>query len=515
MTVPRRAAQIAAAVVTALALAACTPSVEQVAPSVDAPWPGGDVLPTAGVTPQDSRVYEQAISWRSCGSLECADLLVPLDWSNPNGPTITIAINRSPARVPDEKLGSLLINPGGPGGSGLELTTYFLDFAGDDLLDHYDIIGFDPRGVGASSPISCGTAEELNAYFLDDATVETQEDLDAARQKNVDFATRCRELTGPLIENVDTASVARDMDVARAVLGDEKLNYLGFSYGTQLGATYAALHPENVGRLVLDGAVDFLLTPQELSLGQAAGFESALEAYINDCIAGPDCPLPPNVDDAKRAILDVALEARDHGIPTGEEDLTGSLAVYGIVVVLYDNANWKYLTEALREVIDRGTGRTLLDLANFYLDRDSAGEYASNGTEAFTVISCLDEPDEPPATIVEHREFRRLAEEASPTFGWWFANGAGCDGWPYTAHEVVQDLSAAAGIPPILVLGTTGDPATPFVWAQALADEFPSAVMVAYDGEGHTAYGRSNQCVIDVVDAYFVDGVVPDSGKTC
>jgi pimeloyl-ACP methyl ester carboxylesterase len=503
----------------AVVLAACLPPLEQVAPDDSMPWPGGGVRPSASGDPSDSPVYDQSLEWRSCGDLECATIQVPIDWSDPYGPTATLSLNRSQARDPDARLGTILINPGGPGGSGLEFLSSpygFLSFAGSELLDHYDIVGFDPRGVGQSSPIDCGTDQELDDYLLSDDVVTTEAELEAARQENADFALKCREFTGPLVENVDTVSAARDLDVIREAVGDEQLNYLGFSYGTQLGAVYAALYPENVGRMVLDGALDFLLPSEELSLGQASGFEQALMAYIDDCISGSDCPLPRDADVARRTIADLIVEARDEGIPTGGEDLNGTLMVYGIAATLYSDQSWWALTVALDELLSRGTGETMLYLANEgYLGRTEDGHYLDNSNEAFVAISCLDSPPQPDLTITEFRAFQRLSEEASPTFGWWFAAGAGCEGWPWSAHETVDDLSATADAGPIIVVGTTGDPATPLEWAESLAERMPTASLLVLEGEGHTAYGQSNSCIVDTIDSYFVDGTVPASGKTC
>jgi len=275
------------------------------------------------------------------------------------------------------------------------------------------------------------------------------------------------------------------------------------------------LYPENVGRFVLDGAVDFLLPPEELSEGQAKGFEAALDAYIADCLTQSDCPLPHDPDLAKRAIRDLIITARDEGIPTGGETLNGTLIVYGIVVTLYSETDWPYLSSAFDEALNRGTGRVFLQLASFYLGRDADGRYQDNSTEAYTAITCLDEPDDDPWTIDDIRAFRKVAQESSPTFGWWFAAGVGCDGWPWHAREIVDDLAPSGAAGPIVVIGTTGDPATPLAWAESLAEQMPSASLLVYDGEGHTAYGRSNSCIVDAVDAYFVDGTVPDSGKTC
>lgn len=518
MNVSRSAAFVAALTGTFL-LSGCLSSLEQVAPDDSTPWPGGGPAPTWSGDVTEGPIYAQTLRWSPCGDVECATVLVPLDWDNPAGATIGLEINRVPARVQSERLGSLLVNPGGPGGSGLDfvsdLGSGFTAFAGGNLLDHYDVIGFDPRGVGQSTPINCGTDAELDAYLLDDSVVGTQGQLDAARQRTANFAARCKELSGPLVENVDTTSAARDMDVIRAVLGDAKLNFLGFSYGSQLGATYVDLYPENVGHVVLDGAEDFLLPTDQKSLSQAAGFEHALDAYIADCIASSDCPLPRDADLAKRTIQDLLTQARDQGIPTDGEDLNGTLLVYGIVVTLYDEGNWPDLTTAFQELITLGTGRDFLQLADFYLDRDENGHYFANSDEAFQAISCLDTPAEPLMSIADFRDFQLRAEEASPTLGWWFAAGPGCEGWPWTAKDPVLDVTAGASAPPFLFIGTTGDPATPYEGTVSLAARFPNATLVTYVGEGHTAYGRSNQCIIDAVDGYFVDGTVPASGLTC
>jgi pimeloyl-ACP methyl ester carboxylesterase len=511
----RRSAAVAALTLGALvALAGCLPPLEQVTPTASGAWPGGSGAGPSSA-PGDSSVYGQSLQWSTCGDLECTTVKVPLDWTDPNGQTITLHLNRSKARKPDERLGSVVINPGGPGGSGLDLTSSFVGFAGASLLDHYDIVGFDPRGVGLSTPIKCGTTKELDAYFTSQDIAKTAADVTTLDDRNAAFAAHCRELSGPLIENVDTASAARDMDVIRDALGDPKLNYLGFSYGTQLGATYAVLYPQNVGRFVLDGAVDFLLSEQELSEGQARGFESSLDAYIADCLTQANCPLPHDPDLAKRAIRDLVVKARDEGIPTGGETLNGTLIVYGIVVTLYSETDWQYLTQAFDEALNQGTGSMFLQLASFYLGRDANGDYQDNSTEAYTAITCLDTPSQAPQTIDDIRAFSKVAEVASPTFGWWFAAGVGCDGWPWHAHEIVQDLSPSGAAGPIVVVGTTGDPATPLAWARSLAGQMPSATLLVYDGQGHTAYGRSNKCILDTVDAYFVDGTVPDSGKTC
>lgn len=519
MTFRRKTAAAAGTLVMLLALTACVPDFLKPDPSESAGQdPAVDLGPSSDdpVPVEESRVYGQQVEWERCGELDCATILVPLDWSKPNGDVIEIALNRHAAREPGKRIGSLLINPGGPGGSGLELTEYFVTSAGDRLLDSYDVIGFDPRGVGASTPVQCGTGEELDAFYIEDVTIETEADVEAARQQIADFAARCREISGPVVENVDTISAARDMDVIRAVVGDSELNLLGYSYGTQLGATYAQLYPHNVGRIVLDGAVDFLLPPEELSEGQAEGFEDALTEFLEWCVPQETCLLGEDVEEARATVAELILEARNQGYPTaGDAEVNGNLMIYGVVVTLYDEASWTYLQLALSEVVTLGEATIIYELANFYFDRNSVnGEYNGNSTEAFTAIGCLDDGPGEPSTLADIKDFEATSIELSPTFGWWFASGLGCDGWPWSADESITTLEDAATANTMLVVGTTNDPATPYKWSVSLAERL-GAGLLTYEGDGHTAYGRSNQCVVDAVDAYLVDGVLPDSGLRC
>ena len=496
---------LAASAAVMLVLSACTPDLNQVSPTA---------TPTVAPTTGGFDAYAQKLDWAACAELECATIQVPLDWGNPGGETIALNVNRLPAA--GEAQGSLLINPGGPGASGLDLTEYFGSIAGDELLAAYNIVGFDPRGVGSSSPIDCGDAATVNAFVVTDYPLDTQADVDAANKRNADFAAGCEQKTGALMENIDTVSAARDMDVIRALVGDDKLNYLGFSYGTELGATYAELFPDKVGRLVLDGAVDFLLPSDDQASGQAAGFENSLTNFVVWCADQDDCPLDSNADAAKKQIHDIAFNAIANPVKGNGTDVNGNLMTYGIVVTLYDQASWPYLMQALDEVISQNTATIMAQLADFYLDRDTeTGEYTTNSTVAFTSISCLDSAPEPTWDLARVDAFKAEMEEASPTFGWWFASSTGCSDWPFQAAERITSLDKAASVSPILVVGTTNDPATPYKWAQSLTEQLGNATLLTYDGEGHTAYGRSNQCIVDAVDGWLVDGTMPDSGTVC
>ena len=469
--------------------------------------------PTVDVPAELVEYYEQDVAWADCGSgFECADISVPLDWDSPGDDSITIGAKRHLAE--GEKMGTVLINPGGPGGSGVDFVEYVPFIFGTPLLESYDILGFDPRGVGESSPVTCLTDEEKDtfnakSYRTDDAGLAEME-ADAAF-----IAQQCADGTGDVLGEVDTQSSARDMDVIRAVVGDAQLNYLGFSYGTQLGATYAGIYPANVGRMVLDGAIDLRLTVHEQSLQQAVGFENALTAFVEDCQAGSSCPLTGTATEGKaqvKALLDGLLDN-----PMATEDparpLTQTLAFYGIAQPLYSQAMWPMLSTALEAAILAGDGTELLESADSYNSREDDGTYSDNQGEAFRAIGCLDARGETDRATMDAEAAEILA--AAPTMGTFFGyGGLGCKNWPYP--EVAQDFDlAAAGAAPIVVIGTTNDPATPYVWAEGLAEQLDSGVLVTFEGEGHTAYGSSNDCILDAVDTYFVDGTVPDDGLMC
>ncbi len=503
---------LAAGVVALLALSACAaPKVQST--QDEEPTSSGSAPPEAASIEE---LYAQQVAWAPCGEFECATVRAPLDWDDAAAGQIDLALQRSVATgSPDERIGSLLINPGGPGSSAIEFLEYAVaDVIGPTVLEAYDVVAFDPRGVGSSSAVSCGPDPVVDQFLTADVPLESQADVDAATEMVRTFGEGCLAATGPLLGHVDTVSAARDMDLLRAVLGDEQLHYAGFSYGTFLGATYADLYPEKVGRLLLDGALDPSMSGDDLVLGQAVGFEEALTAYVEDCQAGQDCPLRGSVDEGKQQIADLVARAERKPLDAGGGNVVnGTLAFNGIVVTLYDDASWPYLTMALAEALQSNTGSTLLELANFYLDRTVEGEYLSNSMIAFTAVNCLDYP----AVTRTHEELVAFAEEletVAPTFGRDFAMAVGCEAWPFQSEAERTEITAS-GAAPIVVVGTTGDPATPYGWSVALAEQLESGVLITWQGEGHTAYGRSNPCVEDAVDAYLVEGTVPEDGLEC
>jgi pimeloyl-ACP methyl ester carboxylesterase len=458
--------------------------------------------------------YKQPVDWYGCEEFDCADVQVPLDYDDPGGTRITLAMKRLRAGDPGNRVGSLLINPGGPGVSGIELAESASMTFSDALLDAFDVVGFDPRGVGKSTPIECLDPAELDELRAAVYDTRTQSGRDSLRADARQIAQACQAKSSDLLPHVGTVDAARDMDILRAVLGDAQLYYLGYSYGSLLGATYADLFPERVGRLVLDGAVDPTLTHTGLGYGQAAGFEAALRAYVADCLDGRGCPLSGSVEEGVSQVQRFIALTAGSPLPTASgRSLTQSLAVSGILLTLYDDRYWPVLSEALTAAIRDDDGSQLLFLADLVADREEDGTYSSNSTVAFTAVNCLDLPvDASPAAM--DAAATRL-RELSPTFGDFLAYGEIiCDEWPVAPTGDTGALRAE-GAGPILVIGTTRDPATPYAWAESLADQLESGMLITFDGEGHTAYGRSNDCIEDAVDAYLTRGELPVQGLRC
>src|SRR5690625_3064457 len=406
------------ALVALLVLVGCSPPPRHQAPVTPATPPA---VPD-DVAPELADFYTQVPQWTECGDLQCADVRVPLDWDDPAGAEITVAIARVAAS--GTKVGSLLLNPGGPGGSGIDLAEQAVAVFGDRLFESFDIVGFDPRGVGRSHPVECLDDAGKDALFTRDFDYSTADGFTEALEAWEKYGAACATSTGPLLGHVDTISAARDMDVIRAAVGDETLTYLGYSYGTLLGATYASLFPERAGRLVLDGALDPTLDGHTLNLGQARGFENALRAYVEHCQSQSDCPLTGSVDDGLEQISELVERARRSPLTTSDpaRGPTATMLFYGIAVTLYDDRTWFLLTEALREALGTGEASTFLFLSDFYFDREPSGEYTTNQIDAFHAINCADgRADADPEQLrAEAAEILGVA----PTLGEFFGYGA-------------------------------------------------------------------------------------------
>lgn len=519
----RRLATIATALAATLALSGCTLVTTLAGARGGTDGYGGDDDGTglyddsldAALVPY----YEQDLSWSSCHSdFECATASAPMDWSDPSKGDIELAMMKLPAT--GKAIGTLFINPGGPGASGIGLVEYADYIFGSSVLRNYDIVGWDPRGVGASSAVSCfGSDEELDAWIYPEpdpaeATMTDEQIIQAATESAKAFGEACLEHTGPLLEFVDTQSTVHDLDMMRAAVGDPQLAYLGFSYGTQIGAEYIDRFPKRAGRMVLDGAVDVSLDSFDMSIQQMAGFAGATRNYMTDCMSSAQCPFTGSVDAGITQMRDIMLGAdTSHPKNPDGRTLTSAVVSRAIIQTMYSERLWSTLTDAFVAFKKSGDTRGFFELSDQYWGRQSDGSYEDNSTEAFLAISCLDAPVETdPGKIVQfNRDYAAANPLALP--GPEALGDVTCQEWPFKSR-VTPGPVTGAGAAPVLVVGTTGDPATPYSWAQSLAEQLESATLVTYEGEGHTAYGN-DPCINGIIDDYLVDGTVPASPPTC
>ena len=455
--------------------------------------------------------YSQRVAWSACGSgLECGSLKVPLDYTNPSGAVLSLALIRHVSTAPD-RIGSVVLNPGGPGGSGVQFAKTAWQAISKELQDRFDVVSFDPRGVGASEPIRCVSSKVEDDFVSYDADPHDASEVAALGRLDAEFANGCAQKSGALLPHVGTVDTARDLDVLRAALGDAKLTYIGESYGTLLGAIYAQLFPTHVRAMVLDGAVDPSLDDVAQGNGQARGFETALKSFITWCVGRSDCALGRSASGAEARLdawLDKLLTAPQ--VDRGRE-LTRSLATTAVATGLYSPASWSALNAALRSAFD-GNPSAMFALADALNGRQRDGSY-SNLLEANVAINCADRPAAS-GSINEAAQSAAAGAANGPTFGAQLGWGnSTCIGWPVPA-ELRPGPVRAAGAPPIVVIGNLRDPATPLVWAQSLAAQLASGVLVTADLDGHTANLRSS-CVDGIVSAYVTTLKVPDDGTAC
>lgn len=480
--------------------------------------PGNDPAAAPDDVPDElSRFYDQRLEWRKCGltsNQQCSTLEVPLDYDDPEGQTLELAVLRVPAAKQGKRIGSLILNPGGPGGSGVEYASYSVTQVGAPVRARYDMVGFDPRGVGQSSPVDCVTDEQMDTFLSADASPDTAQERQELNRLSKQFAEGCERRTGELLGHVSTVEAARDMDILRGALGDPELYYLGKSYGTYLGATYAELFPHRVGRAVLDGALPPDITSDDLGIGQAKGFERALRAFMEDCVQQDYCPLGNSVDEAYDTFDDLMERLDASPLPgDGDRELTQSLAMSGVISPLYLKSLWGGLRTSLDQALN-GNGAGLLASADTYSGRKD-GRYRDNSGEAILAVNCLDRPDI--SSVQEALSQQDEYEAASPRFGSTILWGSlPCASWPVETTNRPHKI-AASGSQPILVLGTTRDPATPYEWSERLAEQLESGILITRDGDGHTAYMDvdGSSCVNNAVDEYFLEGRTPDGDLDC
>ncbi|MFD9862393.1 alpha/beta hydrolase [Streptomyces alboflavus] len=510
---PRAKAMAATAVLLTAALAAC-----------------GD----SDSDSSDAALPDQKLSWKDCpapsaaegggdapsplpggAEWQCSTMKAPLDWDEPKGDTVDIALIRAKASGDkDRRIGSLIFNFGGPGGSGITtLPAFGTDYA--KLRTRYDLVSFDPRGVGRSAGVKCEDDEQLDAYYQQDATPDDAAEREKLMDNVKSFNGACEKNSKKVLPHVRTTDAARDMDLMRQVLGDDKLYYFGISYGTELGGVYAHLFPKKVGRAVFDAVVDPTETPEQGSLGQAKGFQLALDNFAEDCASQvDDCPVGDDEQDVKDRIAKLLKDLDKKPLPAlPPRELTQTAATNGIAQALYSKDFWPYLTQGLEDAYD-GDGKILMVLSDSMNGRSENGEY-SNIQAANVAINCADDKPRYTAEDVEKKlpEFR----EASPLFGDYLAWGmVNCSDWAVDGAADHPDVSAS-GAAPVLVVGNTGDPATPYEGARKMVDSLGEGVGVelTYKGQGHGAYDSKNKCVRGAVDGYLLNGTVPKAGTVC
>lgn len=459
------------------------------------------------------------LDWGACNQdlssitgLECARLAVPIDRGAEDSASIDLALARVPSSGgPDERIGSLLFNPGGPGGSGIEFLAGAALTLPAELQERFDLVSWDPRGVGESTPVRCITDQQKDAQTEGDLSPDDRAEMDRAIGDQEEFREGCEQNNPELVEHMSTADVAGDMEEIRVALGDEKLNYVGFSYGTAIGATYATMFPDHLRTMVLDGSVSPTATDLEQTTSQAQGFERTYLNFVATCDEDPECALSGSTAttvDEVRSSLDVTPVIID--TESGERELTRDLFDIGLATGLYDTSIWGPLARAIDDIGGDGAG-LILSLADRQLGRNTDGTW-DNSSDAQAMVNCADAQGRP--TVDEAIAAGEEVANAAPTFGEVLKTGPlGCVNWPMPANPVPE--WTAEGAPPILVVGTVGDPATPYEWSEQMTDALVGSVLLTYEGDGHTAFMRGGPCIDDAVVAYLVDLDLPEAGTSC
>ncbi|MEU6364377.1 alpha/beta hydrolase [Streptomyces sp. NPDC046931] len=482
----------------------------------------------------DGELSSQKLIWKDCpapsesegggsappplphgGRWQCTTMKAPLNWNDPAGGTIGVALIRAKSSGPPSKrIGSLVFNFGGPGGSGITaLPAFAPDY--ETLRTRYDLVSFDPRGVGRSAGVECEDDQQLDAFFQQDMTPDNAAERKTFVNSIKQFNMGCRQRSGHVLPHVRTTDAARDMDLMRKVLGDAKLHYFGISYGTELGAVYAHLFPKNVGRAVLDAVVDPTGNPVQGSLAQAKGFQLALDNYARDCTSkSTGCPVGRTPRDVENRIAKLLKDLDKKPIPgIFPRRLTQTAATNGIAQALYSKDFWGYLTEGLVQAY-AGDGKVLMALSDALNGRNENGQY-SNLIPANVAINCADQ--KPRYTVADVKAQLPRFRGASPLFGDYLAWGLiSCMNWPVAGAADHPNVSAP-GAPPIIVIGNTGDPATPYEGARRMVQALGPGVGVemTYKGQGHGSYDSKNKCVQTAVNNYLLNGRVPAAGTVC
>ena len=499
---------VGAALAAGLILSACSTSGGKDAASTTSSTKAPSTSTTGGSTSSTPAPGAPSIQWKACGGgFQCGTLAVPLDYTKPDGKKIDIAVTRHPASKPDQRIGALFMNPGGPGASAIELARTYSRVG--PIGDRFDIVGFDPRGVGESTPLDCHS--HLVDIYDADPTIDSPADRTETLATSKAFVDECKKKYGDLLTFLGTTDVARDMDQVREALGEKQINYLGYSYGTSLGQEYARLFPTHVRSMIIDGVVDHAPNGLTTAQQQAGGFETALDSYVAHC-KSDGCGF--GGQDAAAVIDQVSAAAEKAPIPAPDADRPAGPGVVSLALAqaLYSETLWGTLSAALRDAQD-GDGSGLVDLADMYLGRGDDGTY-DGGFEIYFAVSCLDDtwPSNPDTVIAA----AAAAEKKTPRFGGPIViDYIRCAMWPAKSKPLHPVPASTKGLPPIVVVSTTHDPATPYQNGVDVAKQIPGAVLVTNEGEGHTVVGQGKPCIDDMATAYFVDLKVPKNGFTC
>jgi pimeloyl-ACP methyl ester carboxylesterase len=466
----------------------------------------------------------QPVAWEPCefsggqvdlpANTQCGQLAVPVDYDNPDAGTAELALIRFPAT--GQKIGSLVVNPGGPGESGVQAALSMVPTLPAEIRERFDFVGFDPRGVGSSTPALWCNSDEDNDRLRADPTVEyTPEGVEHINTMTEEFIQRCVDKMGTeYLANIGTDNVAKDLNAIREAVGDDKLTYLGFSYGTRIGAEYAEQFPQHVRAMILDGAVDPNADPFEADIRQAEAFQNAFNAYAADCAKDPSCPLgtdPAKAVERYQSLIEPLIDNSE--VTTDPRGLSHSDAIVGTIMTLYSPNLWRHLTQALTE-LEEGRGDTMLILADMYMRRSKDGTY-TNANDVRIAVNCMDKPrNTDDAKLVEQD---RLLREAAPFMAYGEFTGLTpkptCALWPVPSTGEPHEMSIP-DLPPTLVVSSTGDPATPYQAGVELAKQLGGG-MLTFDGTQHTVVFQGNACVDDYATQYLIDGAMPGPGATC
>ena len=484
---------------------------------------GGAAVVSPTASPTSTATVTGSIEWQSCKDdpivgnhpeIRCASITVPLDYADPSGPTTEIALAILPAADQEGRVGPLLLNFGGPGASGIDiLSDNGRAIVPAEIGNRFDLVTWDPRGVQRSLPVECLTDDELDTWISQPGIAEepTTTDWNGALKDAQWFADKCVAGSADVLPYIGTTASARDMESIRAAMGVEKLDYLGFSYGTSLGAVYATLYPNSVGHLILDGAVDPEPTDDSEYGEQGVSIQGALDRVMAWCDADSDCPFG---DGSTRKAMDKLFAQLDKSpLPLDDGRSVNSVFAWtGIIMTLYNRDYWDYAVQALDD-LSKGDPKLIALLADAYTDRTVSG-FRSNSMEAFPAINCTDHPAS--ASIAKYRAIYERFKGLAPDFAsGQAASGLLCGVWPNVNVDPLPELVNGAGAPPIMVVGTTGDPATPYKWSEAMASILESGFLLTYVGEGHTAVGGKSECIDSAAIAFLIDGTLPAEGTRC